>query len=107
MQVDSAGIHTVIPIADEVKDYLVKENAEQHLKKEPERLQNKRLDDYDLIVAMEQKHKDYVLSLCMKCTDKIVLWNIKDPYFMDKGDALEIYEQIRQKVTELTRKPLT
>jgi len=29
------------------------------------------------------------------------LWNIEDPYFMDKVDAEKIYEQIRDKVMEL------
>jgi len=31
---------------------------------DPEGLGGKRLMDYDVIVAMENKHRDYVLSLC-------------------------------------------
>jgi protein-tyrosine-phosphatase len=101
--VDSAGIHVAIPIADEIKEFLRGENAEQYLKKEPERLNGKRLMDYDVIVAMEDRHRDYVLSLCPECESKIVVWNVKDPYFMDKEDAEKVYEQIKEKVAELVK----
>jgi len=49
-----------------------------------EGLGGKRLVDYDVIVAMESRHRDYVLSLCPECGDKVVVWNVRDPYFMDK-----------------------
>jgi len=103
--VDSAGIHVVIPIADEIKEFLRGENAEQYLKKEPERLDGKWLGDFDVIVAMEDRHRDYVLSLCPECESKVVVWNVKDPYFMDKEDAWKIYKQIREKVAELAKSP--
>jgi protein-tyrosine-phosphatase len=92
-----------IPVADEVKEFLRRENAEECLKDKPESLSGKRLGDYDVIVAMEDRHRDYVLSLCPECKDKIVVWNIKDPYFMDKEDAWKVYEQIKEKVTELAK----
>lgn len=66
-----------------------------------ESLGGKWLGDFDVIVAMEKGHRDYVLSLCSECKDKIVLWNIKDPYFMNKEDAWKVYEQIKEKVTKL------
>jgi hypothetical protein len=37
-----------------------------------ESLGGKWLVDYDVIVAMESRHRDYVLSLCPEC--KIKLW---------------------------------
>jgi len=101
--VDSAGIHVAIPIADEVREFLRRENAEQFLKSGPEGLGGKRLGDYDVIVAMESRHRDYVLSLCPECKDKVVVWNVKDPYFMDKEDAEKVYEQIKEKVAELVK----
>jgi protein-tyrosine phosphatase len=101
--VDSAGISVAIPIADEVREFLRGENAEQFLKSNPESLGDKRLSDYDVIVAMENKHRDYVLSLCPECESKIVMWNVKDPYFMDREDAWKIYEQINEKVAELVK----
>jgi protein-tyrosine phosphatase len=99
--VDSAGLHVAIPIAEEIKEFLMIEHAEQYLKPTPESLGGKRLDDYDVIVAMEHRHKDYVLRLCPECGDKVVVWNIRDPYFMDKENAWKVYEQIREKVAEL------
>ena len=99
--VDSAGVHVAIPIAGEVREFLMMESAEEFLKSGPEGLGGKRLGDYDVIVAMESRHRDYVLSLCPECGDRVVVWNVRDPYFMDKEDAWKVYEQIREKVAEL------
>ena len=101
LEVDSAGTHIAIPISEEVREYLTKRNAEQYLKKVSEGLYTKQLNEYNLIVAMEQRHKDYVLSRCPECERKTALWNIEDPYFMDKVDAEKIYKQIRDKIMEL------
>jgi protein-tyrosine-phosphatase len=101
--VDSAGVHVAVPIADEVREFLKGEGAEEFLKRVPESLGGKRVGDYDVIVAMEDRHKAYVLSLCPECKDKIVVWNVKDPYFMDRENAWKVYEQIRKKVTELAK----
>jgi protein-tyrosine-phosphatase len=106
LEVDSAGTHVAIPISEEAKEYLIKQDAEQYLKRVPESLHNKQLNQYDLIVTMEQKHRDHVLSRCPQCKDKIAVWNIEDPYFMSSEDAQKIYEQIRQKVTELAARTL-
>ena len=101
--VDSAGIHVAVPIADEVREFLRRENAEQFLKSDPESLGGKRLGDYDVIVAMESRHRDYVLSLCPECGDRVVVWNVRDAYFLDREDAWKVYEQIREKVAELAK----
>ena len=101
--VDSAGIFTAIPISEEVKEYLAKEGAERYLKKFPESLDSKRLSRYDIIVAMEQRHRDAVLSRCQECDGKIVVWDIEDPYFMASEDAEKIYNQIKERVTELAK----
>lgn len=101
IEVDSAGIHPVIPISEAAKKYLAKENAEQYLKRVPEGLDGKQLDECDLIVAMKVEHKDAVLSRCPECADKIVVWNIDDPYFLPHGFTEKIFEQIKQKVVEL------
>ena len=101
--VDSAGVQVAIPIAEEIKEFLRRASAEQYLKTGPESLVGKRLGDYDVIVAMENSHRDYVLSLCPECGDKVVVWNVRDPYFMDRDDAWKVYEQIREKVAELAK----
>jgi len=101
--VDSAGMHVAIPIAEEIKEFLRRESAEEFLKNSPEGLGGKGLMDYDVIVTMEKGHRDYVLSLCPECGDKVVVWNVRDPYFMDREDAWKVYEQIREKVAELAK----
>lgn len=101
VQADSAGLHVAIPISDEAKKYLARENAQQFLKKSPESLEQKNLNRYDLIVAMEPRHKDAVLNRCPECADKILVWNVQDPYFLPPEYGEKIYEQIKQKVKEL------
>jgi len=101
LKVDSAGLRAVIPISENAKKYLAKENAEQYLKTVPERLDSKQLDEYDLIVAMEPQHKEVVLNKCQECESKIMVWNIEDPYFLPPRSAENIFNQIRRKVKEL------
>ncbi|MDH5624318.1 MAG: hypothetical protein OEY39_07620, partial [Candidatus Bathyarchaeota archaeon] len=60
-----------------------------------------KLDEYDLIIAMEPRHKVVVLSKCPECENTIVVWNIHDPYFSPNDYTEKIFEQIRQKVKEL------
>ena len=99
--VDSAGIDPAIPISEAAKRYLAEKSALKYLKQAPEGLDQKRLDGYDLIVAMKQEHKDFVLSRCPEGAERIVLWDIDDPYFLPHGYAKTIFEQIEGKVLEL------
>ena len=101
IKVDSAGIDPAIPISQEAKKYLAIENAERWLKKSPEGLFSKQLGEYDLIVAMEPRHKDVVLTRCPECAPRIVVWNIDDPYFLPQGYAEKVFKQIKDKVREL------
>jgi protein-tyrosine phosphatase len=105
LEVDSAGLHVAIPIAEEVKDYLARQNANQFLKKAPESLASKPLREYDLIVAMEQRHKDAIVFKCPECRSKIVVWNIEDPYLLEHEYAQKIYDQIKNRVTKLAESP--
>lgn len=102
LEVDSAGTHVAIPIAEEARRFLAKENAEQYLKETPESLNIKQPDDYDLIVAMERKHEVAVINRCPGCKSKMVVWNIEDPYFLPHDHAEGIYMQIKEKVEELS-----
>ena len=103
LDVDSAGWHVAIPISAKVREFLVKQNAEQYLKKAPENMAGKKLEEYNVIVAMEQRHKDYVLSKCPECENRIIVWNVEDPYSMPDDDAEKVYEQIKEKVEELAK----
>ncbi len=80
---------------------MTKENSARFLKEAPEALESKQLEEYDLIVAMEPRHKEAILSKCPDCSGKIVVWNIRDPYSLPPEYAEKIYQQIKDKVTEL------
>jgi protein-tyrosine-phosphatase len=102
IDVDSAGIYPpLIPISGDAREYLAKENALQYLKKVPEDLDSKQLDEYDLIIAMEPRHKGVVLLKRPECESKIVVWNIYDPYFAPDDCTEKIFEQIKRKVKKL------
>jgi protein-tyrosine-phosphatase len=103
LQVESAGLHVAIPISEQVREYLAKENAEQYLKKIPQSISEKKLRDYDLIIGMEQKHGNAVASICQECSSRIRVWNIEDPYFLENEDAEKVYEKIKEKVAELAK----
>jgi protein-tyrosine-phosphatase len=103
LEVDSAGLRAVIPISGQVQEYLAKQNAAQYLKKTPQSIAEKKLGEYDLIVAMEHIHTNAVLNVCPECKTKIVEWNIKDPYFLENEDAKNIYMYIENKVEELAK----
>ncbi len=85
VKVDSAGLNPVIDIAESARRYLARVGAERYLKAASEGLAAKNLEAYDLIVAMEERHRDAVVSLCPECVDKTIVWNIEDPYFMPRG----------------------
>ena len=101
IEVDSAGVNPVIPISEAAKKYLKRENAQTYLKNAPEGLAGKKLTDYNLIVAMKLEHKEAILNKCPQCADRIVLWNIDDPYFLPFGYTQKIFDQLRKKVEEL------
>ena len=103
LEVDSAGLRVVISVSKQVREYLAKQDAAQYLKNAPQSIGEKKLEDYDLIVAMEHMHTEAVLSVCPECKTRIVEWNIEDPYFMEQEDAENIYVHIENKVEELAK----
>jgi len=72
-------------------------------KRAPESLDSKRLTEYDLIVAMEQKHKDAVMIKCPECKNRVVVWNIEDPYFLQGDAAKNVYDEIKAKIAEMAK----
>ena len=101
IEVDSAGIDPAIPISEAAKRYLAREDAQNCLKKAPEDLVEKKLDTYDLIVAMKPKHRDMVLEQCPECEAKTIVWKVDDPYFLPHGETERIFKEILEKVKEL------
>jgi protein-tyrosine-phosphatase len=100
LEVDSAGTKIVGKITKEAREYLMLEDAVQYLKKAPESIDSKQLDQYNVIIAMEQRHRDSVLKKCSKCRNKIVVWDIPDKIFFLRGRTEKIDTQMKKKVTE-------
>ena len=103
VEADSAGISPINYISSQARKFLEKENAAQFLKKHPEGIDSKRLQDYDLIVAMELRHKFSILQRCPECVGKVEVWNIDDPYDTTMEYEEKIYHQIEAKVQQLAK----
>jgi len=101
INVDSAGTRAYYRIIEVARDYLRLQEAEQHLKDFPEDLESKKLGEYDLIVAMKPKHKEFILRRYPESDDKIIVWNIDDPYNLSAEHSTRIFNQIRQKTKVL------
>jgi len=100
LEVDSAGTNIVRKITKEARQYLMSENAIQFLKKKPESIDSKQLEQYNIIIVMEKRHRDAVLKKCSECKNKIVVWNIPDKIFFLRGRTNIINNQMKKKVTE-------
>ena len=102
-KIDSAGINPANFISDLARQFLAEENAEKYLKDYPESLEEKKLNEYDVIVVMEEKLRRMVIERCPSCAGRIVVWNIEDPYFLPRREARRIFNLIKDKVSELAQ----
>lgn len=102
LEVDSAGTHPASIIAPNAKRLLERDNASKNLKKTPEGIEQKNLEEYDLIVAMKEEHRGYLLKGCPQLSEKILVWNIDDPYLLPAGSDRRILKEIKEKVRELS-----
>lgn len=100
LEVDSAGTRIVSKITKEAREYLMLEDALQYLKKTPESIDSKQLEQYNIIIAMEQRHRYSVLKKCSECKNKIAVWDIPDKIFFLRRRTEKINNQMKKKVTE-------
>jgi protein-tyrosine phosphatase len=101
--VDSAGTNPHYEIIESSKIYLKKQKAAYYLKDFPEGLDNKKLNEYDLIVAMKKRHKEIIVTKCPECEDKITVWEIDDPYRLPVEESDIIFNKIKSKINKLAR----
>jgi len=101
LEVESAGTQSAGMIAPNAKKFLERENALEKLKRRPEGIDQKNVEEYDLIVAMKQNHKNEILRLYPQTEDRIEVWNIDDPIYLPYGSDEEVFEEIKRKVMEL------
>ena len=102
LEADSAGTHPASIIAPNAKRLLKRRNAAKNLKKTPEGVDQKNLEEYDLIVAMEEEHKNHLINMHPHLKEKITVWNIDDPYFLPAGSDRKILKEIEENVRELS-----
>ena len=79
MDVESAGTHPAGVFASNAKKFLEKENALKNLKRAPEGIDQKNLEECNLIVAMKQNHKNELLRRYPQIEDKIQVWTSTIP----------------------------
>jgi len=103
LEVQSAGTHPAGMIASNAKKFLEKENALKNLKGTPEGIDQKNLEEYALIIAMKQNHKNEILRRYPQIGDRIEAWNIDDPIYLPYGSDKEVFEEIKRKVLELAK----
>jgi protein-tyrosine-phosphatase len=103
VEVDSAGTHAYYKVVDITRKYSAKEGASEYLKRAPEDLILKNPYKYDVIVVMESQHRDVVLRQSPECAEKIVVWDIADPYALPDKEAQHIFEKIKSKVAHLAK----
>jgi protein-tyrosine phosphatase len=100
LEVDSAGTKITSKITKEAREYLMSEDAIQYLKKTPESIDSKQVEQYDIIIAMEQRHRDSVLKKCPECKNKVVVWDIRDKIPFLHRRTKKINNQMKKNVTE-------
>ncbi|MDH5460648.1 MAG: low molecular weight phosphatase family protein [Candidatus Bathyarchaeota archaeon] len=101
LEADSAGTHPASTIAPNAKRLLEKMNAAKNLKT-PEGVNQKNLEEYDLIVAMKEEHNNHIINKHPHLKEKIIIWNIDDPYFLPTGSDRRILKEIEENVRELS-----
>lgn len=101
LEVESAGIQPAHRIASNARRLLEREDAALYLKKAPEGIDEKKLEEYALIVVMEDTHESAILQRYPQVKDKIKVWNIADPIYLPPGADEEVFREIKQKAKEL------
>ena len=100
--VESAGTEPASHIAENAKRFLKKEGALGNLKSEPEGIEEKDIEAYDLIIVMKEEHKQIIVERWPRVENRILVWNIEDPiYFPSESASLRIFTQIKSKVLEM------
>ncbi len=101
--IDSAGTQPALFIAQSAKRLLEDESALKYMKDNPEGITDKKLEMYDVIVAMEDEHRQEILKQNPLLNNKIVVWDIEDPIYLPPGHGKKVLENIKRKVLELAR----
>jgi protein-tyrosine-phosphatase len=100
LEVDSAGTKIASKITKEAREYLMSEDAVKYLKKTPESIDSKQVEQYDIIIAMEQRHRDSVLKKCPEGKNKVGVWDVRDKIPFLHRRTEKINDQMKKNVAE-------
>lgn len=100
LEVESAGTDPVEWIADDMKELLAEEDALQYVKPHPEPVSKRAVKEADRIVAMMDRHREFLQENFDMEEEKIEVWNIPDPVNPDV-DHREVFERIKDRVKKL------
>lgn len=103
LEVESAGTQPANKIASNARFLLEEEGALENLKERPEGIEQKDIEEYDLIVAMKEHHKNEILQRYPQVEDKIRVWDIEDPIYLPSGLDREVMQEIKRRITELAK----
>ena len=101
IHVESAGVQPASKIASNAKRLLEEEGALENLKMKPEGIEQKSLEEYDLIVVMKEHHKNEILQRRPQVEDKVLVWGIDDPIYLPAGSDRVVFQEIKRRVEEL------
>ncbi len=100
VEVESAGTDATDHIAVNAQQLLDKESALSYVKPEPDQLSERAVEEADRIVAMTERHRDYMLENFEVDEDDIDTWGVEDP--VSPGvDPAEAFSEIKEKVKHL------
>lgn len=101
VDVRSAGTAPASGIAPNAKNLLKGEKALRYVKERPEALNEKMVDEADLIVVMKERHRREMMRRYPHARERIRVWDVDDPIFLPPGHDRRIMEMIKSKVKEL------
>lgn len=101
LEVESAGTHPASKIASNAERFLEEEDALENLKRRPEGIEHKNLEEFDLIVAMKEHHKNKILQQHPQVKGKVRVWDIDDPIHLPPGSDRQVMQEIKRRVAEL------
>lgn len=100
MEVESAGTSAADHIAEVAKEQLKEEGAQEYVKPSPDQVSERALNKANRIVCMMPEHRVFVEENFDVNSEKLEIWNVKDP--IQPGVAADlVFREIKNKVKEL------
>ncbi|MFB6292021.1 MAG: low molecular weight phosphatase family protein [Candidatus Nanohaloarchaea archaeon] len=100
LEVESAGTDPAAGVAVNARQLLETEDALSYVKPHPEALSQRAVKEADRIVAMTDRHRDYLLENFGVDGEDIDVWGIEDP--VEPGvEPAEVFSQIKKRVKHL------